>query len=95
VNELADLLEQHLAVPFPDSVTKGIDYGQVDPVMIDADIYGWASRVAAGAALSPLNTERLTNARDQLLGSLDAFPDQARPYYEHLVHIADLALAGP
>jgi hypothetical protein len=33
-----------MAEPFPHSVEKGEDYGEVDAVMIGADIYGWASR---------------------------------------------------
>ncbi|MGH8968536.1 MAG: hypothetical protein ACRDV1_01165 [Actinomycetes bacterium] len=39
-SELTEELPRHMADPFPASVTKDEDYGEVDAVMIDADIYG-------------------------------------------------------
>ena len=88
---LADELRLHLAEPFPDSVEKGLDYGEVGAVMIGADIYGWASRAES---LSELERSRLMQAADELQRSIDAFPRDARPYYERVVRIARLALAG-
>ena len=90
--ELQRLLAEHHAVPFPSSVVNGLDYGSVEPVMIDADIYGWASRVSKGEALAPIDRERLRLARDDLRRSLAAFPEAARPYFEQLVRIATEAL---
>lgn len=91
--DLKALLADHLAQPFPPSVSKGDDYGEVNSVLIGPDIYGWASRVAHGATLSPEARHGLTAARDELRRSLDAFPQDARPYYELLIDIADAALA--
>jgi len=31
-------MHTHMAEPFPDSVEEGLDYGDVEPVLIDADI---------------------------------------------------------
>jgi hypothetical protein len=81
-----------MATPFPLSVTKGIDYGSVDPVMIGADIYGWAKRVEQGDALTNDERSRLASARDDLVASIDQFPPDARPYYEVVLDIADAAL---
>lgn len=92
VTQLDLLLHEHRNTPFPDSVTKGVGYGEVDPVMIDADICGWASRVAAGSPLGGRERQALTEARGALERSLDSFPTAARPYYETLVEIAAAAL---
>ncbi len=48
VPDLAAELRAHLAEPFPKSVEKGEVYGEVDAVMIDADIFGWALGVSQG-----------------------------------------------
>ena len=53
-NLLAKEMRLHMAGPFPDSVEKGLDYGEVDAVMIGADIYGWATR--AGSLDSPMRS---------------------------------------
>lgn len=91
---LDDHLREHLADPFPPSITKGEFYGEVEPVMIDADIYLWASRVAKGDHLGAFERPRLVEARDSLARSLSAMPGQARPYYERLVCLADEAVAS-
>ena len=91
-DDLAALLRQHLETPFPTTVEKGVDYGLVDSVMIDADIHGWASRVAAGENLPEIEQRRLMKARNELMVSLDAFPHDARPYYDVLACIAAKAL---
>ena len=92
VDELGDLLREHTEMPFPASVTKGVDYGLVDPVMIGADIFGWASRIEGGNVLNPADRDRLAAARDELLASLGEFPADARPYYELVLRIANQAL---
>jgi hypothetical protein len=90
---VADTLKRemrlHMAEPFPYSVEKGLNYGEVDAVMIDADIYGWATRAGS---LSELDQSRLCKAADELQRSIGAFPPDAQPYYERILRIARLAL---
>ncbi|MGH3480036.1 MAG: hypothetical protein ACRDQD_24765 [Nocardioidaceae bacterium] len=45
------------------AVEKGCDYGEVDRVLIDADIYVWALSVADGVRLSPIEQETSTRGR--------------------------------
>jgi hypothetical protein len=87
--DLAAEMKAHMREPFPDSVEKGEEYGEVDAVMIDADIYGWATRAGS---LSELDRARLLKAADELERSLAAFPPEARPYYERVLRIARLTL---
>jgi hypothetical protein len=94
VDDLEELLAHHLNMPFPASVVKGLDYGSVDPVMIGADIYGWAVAVRSGSKLSQDDRKRLIAARDHLTLSIDLFPDNARPYYETVLELATVALAA-
>lgn len=82
-------MRAHMAEPFPESIEKGEDCGGVDPVMIDADIYGWASRADS---LSPDEKARVVQAADELERALAAFPVEARPYYARILQIAHLAL---
>lgn len=89
-DDLIEELRLHLAAPFPESVEKGTDYGEVDPVMIDADIYGWASRADS---LTPDDRKGLRRAMEELERSLSALPADAQPYYERLVRISRLALS--
>jgi hypothetical protein len=84
-------MRAHMAEPFPHSVEKGEDYGEVDAVMIGADIYGWASR---SGSLSSIEVARLRQAAGELERSLTAFPVEARPYYERVLRIARLAPNG-
>ena len=86
---LFDEMRLHMSAPFPRSVEKGIDYGEVDAVMIGADIYGWATRAGS---LSAFERSQLREAADQLQRSIDSFPLDARPYYGRLLRIARLAL---
>jgi len=88
---LADLLAAHRAEPFPGSVEKGAVYGEVDAVMIDADIYGWAMQDPLRGA----ERELLRQTTGELRRSLRAFPADARPYYERLLQIAQAASARP
>lgn len=87
---LGDEMRLHVAELLPDSVEKGLDYGEVDSVMIGADIYGWATRAGS---LSQLDRSRLLQAAGELDRSIRAFPPDAQPYYERILRIARLALA--
>lgn len=88
-SELADELRKHSADAFPESVVKGEVYGEVDAVMIDADICGWA--MGADVLSSPDRT-LLRQAADALERSILALPAEAQPYFQRLLHIARLAL---
>jgi len=92
-DDLADEMRLHDADPFPDSVEKGCQYGEVDAVMIGADIYGWASLVASGVRLRGDQRSGLQRAAGELQRSISDFPDDAQPYYERVLRIAQLALA--
>jgi len=92
-DDLAEEIRLHKAEPFPDCMEKGRDYGEVDAVMIDADIHGWASHVASGVPLRGDQRSGLRLAADELERSISAFPEGAKPYYEQLLRIARLALA--
>jgi hypothetical protein len=92
MEDLAAALSRHLALPFPPAIEKGCSYGRVDPVMIDADIYGWA-QAASARSLDHEEVTRLRQARADLAASLVALPDTAVGYYESLLGLADLALA--
>lgn len=87
--EIAEL-EEHRASPFPAGVDKGEIYGEVEPVMIAADIVGWVSQ----GRLTPVQKRSLREASDQLADSLGWFPSEAQPYYERLLRIARRALAA-
>jgi len=91
--DLAEEMRRHMEEPFPGSVVKGEDYGEVDAVMIDADIYGWALRVSHQGTLSELDRSRLHQAADELERSISSFPTDAQPYYERVLRIARLALS--
>lgn len=88
-HSLADQLAAHWAEPFPGSVEKGATYGEVDAVMVGADIYGWAMQ----DPLRQADRQLLRETAEELGRSLDAFPRDARPYYERLLQIAQAASA--
>jgi hypothetical protein len=92
ISDLAAALAEHRAAPFPPVVKRGEDYGSVCAVMIDADIFGWASRAAEGELLSPQERTRFARAADRLRSSLQEFPTAGRSYYERLLAIAELAI---
>jgi len=64
--------------PLPESVQTGEDYGEVNSVLIGADIYGWALNVSKGGTLSVEDRTRLQRAAAELERSLQTFPDEAR-----------------
>lgn len=88
---LAELLDRHHSDGFPDAIDKGEQYGLVDAVLIDADIVGWAQQAES---LAVPDRRRLRLAADELRRSLDDFPTEARPYYERLLRIAELAIGS-
>jgi hypothetical protein len=83
-------LAEHRAAQLPFSVEPGRIYGEVDSILIDADIVGWVSH----ERLNPTQRRSLREAADQLARSLDAFPSDARPYYERLLRLARRAVAA-
>lgn len=87
---LAEEMRLHTAEPFPASVEKGLDCGEVDAVMIGADIYGWATQVGS---LSDTDRSHVRQAADKLQRSIAAFPPDAQPYFERILRIARLILA--
>lgn len=91
--ELASAMLDHLAEPFPTSVVKGVDYGEVDPVMVDADVYGWALRVSRGECLTSAELTRLAHVADDLARSMASFPAPARGYFLRVERLARLATA--
>ncbi|MCW2786976.1 MAG: hypothetical protein JWP74_3493 [Marmoricola sp.] len=87
--DLLAAMAAHMKEPFP-SIEKG-GYGEVDCVLIDADIYGYGLMASEGD-LTGIHRARLQKARDKLDRSINAFPAEARPYYLLVLRIADLAL---
>jgi hypothetical protein len=90
-DDLAEEMRLHMAEPFPESLEKGLDYGEVDAVMIGADIYGWATRAGS---LSELDRSRLAQAVDELQRSIGGFPADARRYYERVLRVARMTLGA-
>ena len=64
-----------MAAPFSDSVEWSLDYGEVGAVMIEVDIYGWATRAGS---LSALDRSRLSMAAHELERAIGKFPPDAR-----------------
>lgn len=79
-----------MAESFPASVEKGEVYGVVDPVLVGADIVGHLSH----GQPSPVQRRSLREIADELARSIGAFPEDARPYYERLLRIAQRAAAA-
>jgi hypothetical protein len=83
--ELRALLREHLATPWPESVERGSEYGGVDLVLIDADIFGLASREGPASADDRAWLATTADNLEDLLGQL---PVDARPYFGRLVEVA-------
>ncbi len=94
MRDIADLLEEHRDAHFPAEIEKGRDYGVVDPVMIDADIFGWVSRYASGHQLDTDARGGLEQARLELGESWSDLPVASLPYYARLLRLADAAVQG-
>ena len=84
---LERLLLVHGAAPWPESVERGREYGQIDPVMADADIFG-AALGARDGVLSSAHRELVASTAARLGESMAHFPVDARPYFQRLVKIA-------
>lgn len=91
-DDLELILAAHLREPFPQSVVRGADYGSVDAVLIDSDLYGWCKSVIEARPLERTDAWRFRQAADQLASSLVAMPKMARAYYTRLLLAAELAL---
>jgi hypothetical protein len=91
---LTALMADHMARPFPEGVVKGMDYGRVDAVMVDADIHSWCQTIARGGTLSPEENDRFRELCHDLELSLEYFPDVGRPYYAALLEMAEVALGA-
>lgn len=90
---LAEEMKRHMADTFPESVEKGVDVGEVEPVLIGPDIHGWALRLSHNGWLSESDRARLEEDASQLERSIRSFPSDAQPYYERVLRIARLTLA--
>lgn len=90
--DLPTLLARHRERPFPDGC-RGEQFGGVDAVLIDADIYGWALTASEGS-LSEETRRALITARNDLRSALPVVPVEVRAYYEGLVELADEALSA-
>ncbi|MCP4963591.1 MAG: hypothetical protein GY925_30520 [Actinomycetia bacterium] len=94
MRDLSDLLEEHRDAYFPAETEKGRDYGMIDPVMIDADIFGWASSCASELQLDTDARRGLEQVRLELGESWNDLPVAALPYYARLLRLADAAVQG-
>ncbi|PRX59863.1 hypothetical protein B0I32_1182 [Nonomuraea fuscirosea] len=90
LDTLSQMMAQHMARPFPPGF-RGLNIEDEDMVMLDADAYGWATRVLKG----PLSAQyrsglaQLTLACERVLPAID---DQyAAQYYEHVHDMVVLA----
>lgn len=91
---LADLLAEHRSAAFPASIERGRDYGSIEPVLIDADIFGWASGYASDRRIDANTRRRVEQTRSQLAESWSGLPESARPYFARLLRLADAAVQG-
>lgn len=80
-------MHEHLAAPWPEAVERGSEYGGIDPVMVDADIYGFATRARS---LRPDERDRLHATVRELEAVLVQLPEDAQPYFERLIRMARL-----
>lgn len=84
-------LREHFTATWPESVERGVEIHGVEPVMADADIYGWAVASLHGD-LTQGDRARLLSVADQVEGMLPALPENARGYFERLVNLARIAV---
>lgn len=90
--DLAREMRLHMEEDFPASVRPGGSFGEVEPSLIGADVYGWALRVSRGERLPVTESEWFAIEADKLERSICAFPQAAQPYYQRVLRIARLAL---
>lgn len=94
MRSITDLLDEQRDAEFPPEIEKGRNYGTVDPVMIDADIYGRVLNYVSGFQLDGEARACLEQARLELGHSFNELPNGARPYYARLLRLADVAVQG-
>ena len=94
VRSIAELLEEHRDAHFPAEIENAREYGVIDPVMIDADIFGWVSSYASGVELDTDARRGLEHARLKLGESWSELPAASHPYFARLLRLADVAIQG-
>ncbi|PRY69347.1 hypothetical protein B0I08_10219 [Glaciihabitans tibetensis] len=77
--------------PWPESVERSADYGEIDPVMADADVYGWAVASLRGR-LTDVDRLQLSALADQVERAIPVFPQHGRPYFDRLLGLARAAV---
>ena len=83
------LMREHLSDGWPESVERGSEIGGVDVVLVDADIYGWATQAET---LSPTQADALRTTTGELRAVVGRFPSDAQPYFRRLLEVARLTL---
>jgi hypothetical protein len=90
-DQLADLLVEHLIEPWPSDVPRGESFGSIEPVMAQADVFGW-SLAALHGALSDTDRARLSSYADEIEASLGYLAPIGRTSFELLVELARAAV---
>ncbi|MFJ2650019.1 hypothetical protein ACIO1C_25260 [Streptomyces sp. NPDC087420] len=90
LDALSQLMAEHVAMPFPAGL-RGLDVEGQDMVMLDADAYGYASRVVKGPLGEPSrgNLRRLVGVFERVLPAIS--DEYAATYYRHVREVAVLA----
>ncbi|MFI9588553.1 hypothetical protein ACIHCQ_43850 [Streptomyces sp. NPDC052236] len=90
LDALSQMMAEHMAMPFPPGF-RGLDVDGQDMVLLDADVYGYAS----GALKGPLDQQRragllrLTAVFEKVLPAIG--DEYATKYYTHVRNMAVLA----
>jgi hypothetical protein len=90
-DHLADLLAEQLQEPWPADLEKGESYGTIEPVMAQADVFGW-SLAALHGALSNSDRKSLSEYADEIEASLKYLPPVGRTSFELVVELARTAV---
>ncbi|GAA0393331.1 hypothetical protein [Streptomyces luteireticuli] len=90
LDELAQMMADHMARPFPPGF-RGLDVEGQDMVLLDADVYGYAAVVREGRLSEQhrAGLTRLTSAFAKVLPAIDN--EYAAEYYTHVRDMAVLA----
>jgi len=89
--ELARLIDEHWAAPWPTSVGHDGDYGDVVLEVDDDAIAGWSRQVLRGE-LSEADRQSLASCADEVERVLPRLPEDGPPYFERLVMVARKAV---
>jgi hypothetical protein len=90
-DHLADLLVEHLSEPWPSDVPRGESFGSIEPVMAQADVFGW-SLAALHGALSDTDRASLSEYADDIEASLGYLAPIGRTSFELVVELARAAV---